>query len=160
MHTEPTDNEGPNLLKVTENLKIQDNVVFSRDRIGFEEMNILYNVSDFCINIAFAEGFGLGTLEAMMAGTPIIAAKTGGLTRQVVDHRDGTENGVALDIASKTLVGSQMVPYIYEDYTSNKDTSEAIMKIHDMDLFSRELLSQKVYEYATKEFSLQKTVRS
>ena len=118
MHTEPTDNEGPNLFKVSEMLNIQNNVFFSRERIGFNEMNILYNISDFCLNISYAEGFGLGTLESMMTGTPIIASKTGGLTRQVVNHRDGTENGVALDIVSQTLVGSQNVPYIYEDYAN------------------------------------------
>ena len=50
MHTEPTDSEGPNLFKVTEVLGIQDNVFFSRDRIEFEKMNVLYNITDFCIN--------------------------------------------------------------------------------------------------------------
>ncbi|HCT53552.1 MAG TPA: hypothetical protein DF712_13950, partial [Balneola sp.] len=114
MHTEPLDSEGPNLFKVSEMLGIQDNVFFSRERVEFDQMNILYNISDFCINTSYAEGFGLSTLESMMAGTPIIAPKTGGLTRQVVDHRDGSENGVALDIDVKTLVGSQQVPYIYE----------------------------------------------
>jgi glycosyltransferase involved in cell wall biosynthesis len=103
MHTEPLDNEGPNLFKVTEMLGIQNNVFFSRERIEFEKMNVLYNICDFCINTSYAEGFGLSTLESMMTGTPIIAPKTGGLTRQVVDHRDGTHNGVALDIDFKTL---------------------------------------------------------
>lgn len=158
MHTEPTDNEGPNLFKVSEMLGIQENVFFSRERIGFDQMNILYNISDFCINISYAEGFGLGTLEAMMTGTPIIAAKTGGLTRQVVDHRDGTENGVALEIRQKTLVGSQTVPYIYEDYVSIEDASEGMLKIYEMNPFEREMLSKKVYEYAIKEFSMGETI--
>jgi len=158
MHTEPTDKEGPNLFKVCELLNIQSNVFFSRERIGFDQMNILYNISDFCINISYAEGFGLGTLEAMMTGTPIIAAKTGGLTRQVVDHRDGTENGVALEIKQKTLVGSQTVPYIYEDYASIEDASNAMLKLYEMNPFEKEMLSKKVYDYATKEFSLEKTV--
>jgi glycosyltransferase involved in cell wall biosynthesis len=116
MHTDPLDQEGPNLFAVADYLGIQQNVVFSKERLAFDKMNILYNISDFCINISFAEGFGLSTLEAMNAGIPIIAAKTGGMTRQVVDHRDGSHNGVALDIDIKTLVGSQGVPYIYEDY--------------------------------------------
>lgn len=158
MHTEPTDNEGPNLFRVSELLGIQENVFFSRERIGFDQMNILYNISDFCINISYAEGFGLGTLEAMMTGTPIIAAKTGGLTRQVVDHRDGTENGVALEIRQKTLVGSQTVPYIYEDYASVEDASEAMLKLYNLNPFEKEMLGKKVYNYATKEFSLEKTV--
>jgi glycosyltransferase involved in cell wall biosynthesis len=75
MHTEPLDNEGPNLFNVVEMLDIQDNVFFSRDRLEFEKMNVLYNISDFCINTSYAEGFGLSTLEAMMTGTPIVAPK-------------------------------------------------------------------------------------
>ena len=158
MHTEPTDNEGPNLFKVSELLGLQNNVFFSRERIDFNQMNVLYNISDFCINMSYAEGFGLGTLEAMMAGTPIIAAKTGGMTRQVIDHRDGTENGVALDIITKTLVGSQTVPYIYEDYSSCEDAAKGMMKLYSMSSYEKALLSKKVFKYANEEFNLQHTV--
>lgn len=158
MHTEPTDNEGPNLFSVTEHLGIQDNVFFSRERIEFEKMNILYNVTDFCINTSYAEGFGLATLEAMMTGTPIIAPKTGGLTRQVVDHTDNSQNGVALDIDFKTLVGSQTVPYIYEDYVHNQSFANAMMQLYEMPSKDKKLLSRKVRNYANTEFAYQKTV--
>ena len=158
MHTEPLDNEGPNLFNVVEMLDIQDNVFFSRDRLEFEKMNVLYNISDFCINTSYAEGFGLATLEAMMTGTPIIAPKTGGLTRQVVDHRDGTQNGIACDIELKTLVGSQNVPYIYEDYTSIETFANAMYKIYNMSDEEKQALSKKVYDYSHSEFSLQKTI--
>jgi glycosyltransferase involved in cell wall biosynthesis len=158
MHTEPTDNEGPNLFKTSEMLGIQNNVYFSRDRLDFEKMNVLYNVSDFCLNISYAEGFGLSTLEAMMTGTPIIATKTGGLTRQVVDHRDGSENGVALDIDTKSLVGSQTVPYIYEDYVDPSNVAKGIMKLYNKTDEQRVALSQKVWDYAHTEFAMQKTV--
>ncbi len=158
MHTEPLDNEGPNLFKVTEMLGIQDNVFFSRERIEFEKMNVLYNISNFCINTSYAEGFGLSTLESMMTGTPIIAPKTGGLTRQVVDYRDGTENGVALDIDLKTLVGSQHVPYIYEDYTSNENFAKAMMKIYNLSDKDKKLLSRKVKKYANEAFGHQNTI--
>ena len=158
MHTEPTDNEGPNLYRVSEILELQSNVFFSRERIDFNQMNVLYNISDFCINMSYAEGFGLGTLEAMMSGTPIIAAKTGGMTRQVVDHRDETQNGVALEIRQKTLVGSQTVPYIYEDYSSCEDAAAGMMKLYSMNDHEKLVLSNKVLKYATEEFSLQKTV--
>jgi len=158
MHTEPTDPEGPNLFRVTEHLGIQDNVFFSRERIDFEKMNVLYNISDFCINTSYAEGFGLSTLESMMTGTPIIAPKTGGLTRQVVDHRDGSENGVALEVDLKTLVGSQSVPFIYEDYVSNESFANAIKKIHDLSDNEKVKLSKKVKDYASSEFAYQDTI--
>lgn len=158
MHTDPMDNEGPNLFKVVENLEIESNVFFSNNRLEFEKMNILYNISDVCLTISFAEGFGLSTLESMMCGTPIIAPKTGGLFRQVVDHRDGTENGVALDIKVKTLVGSQTVPYIYEDYADINDAAEGIYKLYSKSDKEKSDLSKKVYNYASGEFKLQKTV--
>lgn len=158
MHTDPLDQEGPNLYAVSEMLGIQDRVVFSKERLGFDKMNILYNISDFCVNTSFAEGFGLATLEAMNAGIPIIAAKTGGLTRQVVDHRDGSHNGVALDIDLKTLVGSQGVPYIYEDYVNNENTARAYMKIFSMSDNERQNLGTKAHNYARTQFSYEKTV--
>ncbi len=158
MHTDPYDQEGPNLVVTSEMMKINQNVFFSSDRIEFDKMNYLYNISDFTISMSYAEGFGLSTLESMQAGTPIIAPKTGGLTRQVVDHRDGSENGVALDIECKTLVGSQSVPYIYEDYCTNESAANAIMKIYSMSSEERDLLSKKVREYALSEFSYDKMI--
>jgi len=158
MHTEPQDPEGPNLFAVTEMLGIQDNVFFSRDRLEFEKMNVLYNVSDFCVNTSYAEGFGLSTLESMLTGTPIIAPKTGGLTRQVVDHRDESHNGVALDIDLKTLVGSQTVPYIYEDYVTNENIANAFEILYKKTPDEKEILSKKVLEYANSEFNYQNTV--
>ena len=158
MHCDPHDQEGPNLLLTTEMLNLSEHVFFSNQRLDFDKMNILYNISDFCKNISYAEGFGLPTLEAMMAGVPIVAVKTGGLTRQVVDHRDGSENGAAIDVSVKTLVGSQQVPYIYEDYASEEDISDGILKIYDLSPEEKESLSKKVLDYARSEFSYQKTV--
>lgn len=158
MHTEPNDPEGPNLFSTSELLEIQNNVFFSRDRLEFEKMNVLYNISDFCLNMSYAEGFGLSTLEAMMTGTPIIAAKTGGLTKQVCNSLEGGENGVALDIDFKTLVGSQTVPYIYEDYVSNQNVAKGIKKLYDMSPKAKNKLSKKVLRYAKTQFSYQKTI--
>jgi len=158
LHTDPYDQEGPNLVAITEHLGIVDSVIMSPERIEFEKMNILHNVVDCTIQISYAEGFGLSTLESMQVGNPIIATKTGGLIRQVVDHRDGTENGVALPIEFKTLVGSQSVPYIYEDYTSVETISEAILKIFDMDPEDRKKLGQKARDYVMSEFKFQSTI--
>ena len=110
MHTDPNDAEGPNLLHVMELMGVKDNLVFSTERVEFDKINILHNISDCCINIATNEGFGLSTLEAMYCAKPIIALTTGGLTRQVIDYRDGTENGIALQPDARDFVGSQMVP--------------------------------------------------
>lgn len=158
MHTDPHDQEGPNLVATAEMLGIKDRVVFSADRVDFPQMNILHNISDVCINLSYAEGFGLATLEAMQCGNPIIAIKTGGLTRQVVDHRDETENGVALDIEWQSMVGSQQVPYIYEDYCSTDAASDAMMKLYNLDAKERTALSEKVLSYVHSEFKHQDTI--
>ena len=94
----------------------------------------------------------------MQCGRAIIALKTGGLTRQVIDHRDGTENGVALPVEMQSLVGSQSVPYIYEDYCSAQTTAEAIMRLYEMGHDGRRALGRKAREYALSEFSLERTV--
>ena len=158
MHTDPLDVEGPNLHEVVRLFNVQDSVVFSTERIDFDKMNILHNISDCCINISYAEGFGLPTLESMQCGKPIIAIKTGGLTRQVVDHRDGSENGVALPVEFKTCVGSQVVPYIYEDYVSNQTIAQAIEKMYRMDPEEREKLGQKARSYVMSEFNYHNVV--
>ena len=43
MHTDPLDNEGPNLYKVVENLDIENNVFFSNQRLEFEIPQISSN---------------------------------------------------------------------------------------------------------------------
>jgi glycosyltransferase involved in cell wall biosynthesis len=160
MHTDPLDQEGPNLFLVTEHFGVQESVFFSKDRLDFDKMNILYNISDFCINISYAEGFGLSTLESMQAGVPIVAVKTGGLSRQVVDHRDESENGISLDVEMRTLVGSQQVPYIYEDYVSCDTVASGIMRLYELPKKDKEKLSQKVRDYVLSEFAYQDTVDS
>ena len=158
LHTDPLDQEGPNLFVIAEMLGIVDSVVFSNQRVDFETMNIMHNVSDACINISFAEGFGLATLEAMQCGNPIIALKTGGLIRQVVDHRDGTENGVALPVELQTMVGSQLVPYIYEDYVSNETVANAIHQMYLWGPEKRKMVGTKAKDYVASEFNLDTTV--
>jgi len=158
MHTDPQDPEGPNLFMVTELFEVQDSIFFSKERLDFDKMNILYNISDFCLNVSYAEGFGLSTLESMQAGIPIVAVKTGGLTRQVIDHRDNSENGVALDVEMKSLVGSQQVPYIYEDYVSCDSIANGIMSLYIKPEKEKKKLREKVRDYVLSEFAYQDTV--
>lgn len=158
MHTDPLDSQGSNLIVVTEMLGIQNSVFFSKERLNFEQIAKLHNISDCCVNISMNEGFGLGTLEALQCARPIIAIKTGGLTRQVVDHRDGSENGIALPVEMRSLVGSQLVPYIYEDYVSNETIAESFMKMYEMGPEKRNELGQKGREYVLSEFNINMTV--
>lgn len=158
MHTDPQDTEGPNLFATVENLGLTGNVVFSTQKVDFNDMNALYNSVDFIVNVSKAEGFGLATLSGLMVGKPIIALKTGGMTRQVVDYRDGTEHGVAIDPACRVLVGSQMVPYIFDDHFKHEDLSAAFQKVYSMSPEEKEVLAKKNIAYAEHEFGYEKMI--
>lgn len=160
LHTDPFDQEGPNLLQIIEMLKIQKNVIISKERTSFQDMNKMYNAVDFVVNRSCAEGFGLSTLEGMYCGKPIIALKTGGLERQVVDHRDGSENGIALPVELKSMVGSQMVPYIVEDHVRNETVAEAFMKMYELGPEKRKALGQKALAYAQHEFNMKNLIET
>lgn len=159
MHTDPHDMEGPNLYAVNEMLGTNNNVMFSTQKLPIQFINVLHNITDTIINISKAEGFGLSTLISMMAGKPIITLCTGGETRQAIDWRDGTPNGVAIQPASRQLVGSQLVPYIYEDFSAHKDVVDAFMKIYEMTDEEKEQMKQKVLDYVDFEFNYDKMVK-
>jgi glycosyltransferase involved in cell wall biosynthesis len=160
MHTDPFDQEGPNLLALRDHFGIQNNVIFSTERVGFDQINEYYNLADFTINMSHSEGFGLSTLESMMTATPIIAPCTGGQTRQVVDHRDNSQNGIALPIEFQTMVGNQQIPYILEDYTSVDTIAAAMMEMHDIKQLSKDYssLCKKVKDYASFEFNYENRI--
>jgi len=159
MHTDPKDIEGPDLLAVSQLLGLQNNVWFSTEKLDFPHMNIMYNMADCVINISKAEGFGLATLCSLQVGKPIIALCTGGETRQVIDYRDGSEHGVALKPAKRMLVGSQMVPYIYEDFAGTQETADAYMKIFEMTPEEKTAMAKKCIDYVDHEFSYEKMVK-
>lgn len=160
MHTDPLDPEGPNLYQVIDMMHMRDNVVFSKERLGFPEMNSLYNVCDTIVNRSCNEGFGLPTLEAMMTGMPIIAIKTGGLTRQVEDHETGEAYGVALEPEVRSLVGTQVVPYIYEDFVSHSTVAGALMQMYELGAEGRARLGARARQHALKDYDLDDMVRS
>ena len=152
MHTDPKDMEGPDLLAVTQQLGLQDNVWFSTEKLDYPQMNIMHNMVDCVVNIAKNEGFGLSTLVSLQVGKPIIALCTGGETRQVIDYRDNSEHGVALQPIKRLMVGSQLVPYIYEDFADTEETAAAYMKLFEMTPAEKEAMAAKCIAYADHEF--------
>lgn len=158
MHTDPNDPEGPNLHHVIDLFNLRGNVIFSNERTGFQEMSALYNIADVVVSRSCNEGFGLSTLEGMYCGKPMIAIKTGGLTRQVINWETGEENGVGLDPDVRSLVGNQLVPYIYEDFVSHQTYADAIWKVHEWGPEKRREVGEKARQYAMKEFSMDRLV--
>lgn len=159
MHTDPLDQEGPNLHHVIDMLKMGDHVVFSRDKADFQQMNVLYNTCDALVNASYNEGFGLPLVEAKMCGKPVIATKTGGMTRQVEDHETGEQYGIAMEPDVKTLVGNQMVPYIFEDMVSHDTLANAYMQLYELGPQKRLELGQRAREHALKNYNIDKMVK-
>lgn len=153
MHTDPNDHEGMNLMATTEMLGMRNNILFSPGKLDFKDMNLLYNMCDFSINISKAEGHGLGPHQALMVGKPVIALTTGGMTRQIIDWRDGTPNGFPVKPAVRMLVGSQLVPYIYDDHVDKAAVVDAYMQIYKMTPGQKNKLKEKTTAYMNFEFS-------
>jgi len=160
MHTDPQDGEGPNLLAASDMLGLANNVWFSTEKLQFEQMNIMHNLADVTINIAKNEGFGLSTLISMQVGKPIILLKTGGGGRQVVDYRNGNELGVAIEPSKRSLVGSQLVPYIFEDYCTERQVADAFMKIYELTPEEKADLKVKMADYLEHEFKYENMIKS
>lgn len=160
MHTEPLDPEGPNLYHVIEAMKVEKNILFSKNRINFEEMSLLYNTFDTIVNRSCNEGFGLPTLESMMCGKPIITIKTGGLTRQVENIETGEQYGIGLAPETRCLVGNQMVPYIYEDFITHETLANACMKMYEMGPEARKELGLKAMAHAHADYDINNMVKS
>lgn len=155
MHTQPKDQEGPDLEAVVEMLKLSDRVLFSVGHISIPDMNRLYNVADTLVNVSRAEGFGLSINQALIAGKPVVALKTGGMTEQIID-KHGNVHGVALDPIERYLVGSQATPYIYDDYFSKKELAEGLYKIYKLTPEEKEKIRQEAKAHIEEQFNYEK----
>ena len=132
MHTEPKDDNGQDLeALMIETDTLDGRIMLSVNKMPPEQLAVLYGVCDCTINISDAEGFGLATLESLACEVPIIVNMTGGLQEQVTDGEDNWF-GVGIQPSSKAVIGSQEVPYIYEDRVSKEDFIEALETMYNM----------------------------
>ena len=121
-----------------------------------EEINFLYNSCDVYINMASNEGFGLGSCEMLHTGGCIVVNVTGGLQDQC-GFMDSDPSGGAhryLDAedyvelksnhkgkytthgkwvkpifpTNRSLQGSPMTPYIFDDRCQYEDAGEALLE--------------------------------
>lgn len=70
--------------KVAEELKLNDNIIFT-GRINDEELKYLYKNSNIFAYVSFYEGFGLPPVEAMSYGVPCVVANVTSLPEVVGD---------------------------------------------------------------------------
>ena len=141
MHTDPKDPHGQDLAKILEETELDNGeVMFSTNKFPSEQLALMYNMADCTINVSDAEGFGLATLESLSCGTPIIATMTGGLQEQVTDGKNYF--GIGLEPASKAIIGSQDIPWIYEDRLDGEDVINAMQEMIEMDPEQRKHLGE------------------
>ena len=154
MHTDPLDPHGPNLVANLEDLGLTNGQIFiSNQKIPEPMLAAFYNMADCTINIADAEGFGLSSLESMACGTPLISTMTGGLQDQIFDGTNWF--GIGIEPSAKAVIGSQEVPYIYEDRISGKDFKAACKKFLEMPREEIKDWGLKARERVLSNFSLQ-----
>lgn len=142
MHTEPKDPNGQDLVAIMEGLGLDTGQVsLSTQKMTADELSKVYSAADCTINISDAEGFGLATLESLACETPIIVNMTGGLQEQVTDGEKWF--GVGIEPASKAVIGSQEVPWIYEDRIDKDSFIKAMLEIYNMSKQDREELGRQ-----------------
>lgn len=141
MHTEPKDPNGQDLVAIMENLGlVNGEVVLSQQKMPPQNLANIYGSVDCTVNISDAEGFGLATLESLASETPIIVNMTGGLQEQVTDGKNWF--GIGLRPSSKAVIGSQDVPYIYEDRLNGKEVVDALERFYNFSKEEREALGK------------------
>jgi glycosyltransferase involved in cell wall biosynthesis len=173
MHTAPVDDNGTDLPAVIRDVAPEVKVIFSNNKVEPNVLNALYNIADVTINLASNEGFGLGTAESMVAGTPIIVNVTGGLQDQCGFM---TDEGEYLDPekhfnydwgsnhdgryrkhgewafpcfpTSRSLQGSPLTPYIFDDRCSWEEAGEHLLTLYNMGREERKRLGEAGRQYA------------
>ncbi len=152
LHTAPRDPNGTDLIAVKKAIAPDCNIVFSIDKLSNRHLNFYYNLADVTLNIASNEGFGLSSLESIMAGTCIVNNVTGGLQDQMrfVDtegkwftpsnqissnHRKTyTECGEwAFPVwpSNLSIQGSLETPYIFDDRANDIDIAEVLLDAYE-----------------------------
>lgn len=173
MHTHPVDENGTDLPAVIRDVTPDIKVVFSDGRVDTTILNAFYNIADVTINLASNEGFGLGTAESIIAGTPIIVNVTGGLQDQC-GFMDEEGNYLDPDIhfkkewgsnhdgkykkhgewafpcfpTSRSLQGSPLTPYIFDDRCSWEEAGEHLFTLYNMTREERKRRGELGRQYA------------
>ena len=152
MHTDPQDQNGQDLVAIMNETGLTNReVLLSQQKIPPENLAYFYNAADATINISDAEGFGLATLESLACETPIIVTKTGGLQDQI---RSGEQVfGIEIEPTSRAVIGSQEVPFIYEDRISNTQFVDALEVFSNIPKQQRQVIGQSGRQHVINNFS-------
>ena len=171
LHTQVVDDNGTDLEAVRELLFGDDskyNIVFSPHMLPPDQMNLLYNSTDCQILLTNNEGWGLSLTEALLVGNPLIANVTGGMQDQMRFSKKGKwidfdekfpsnhtgtikEHGEwAFPVypTNRSIQGSPLTPYIWDDRCNAEDAAEQIKAVYDLSKEERKACGLKGREWA------------
>tara|TARA_R110000822_G_scaffold32608_2_gene93368 strand:- start:6338 stop:7774 length:1437 start_codon:yes stop_codon:yes gene_type:complete len=175
MKTQPIDNNGTDLIAVCEYLfgdSWVNHIFFINAHLNTEQMGSLYNIADATILLTSNEGWGLALTESLLSGTPIIANVTGGMQDQMrfIDENGKwftpspqipsnntrkyeTHGEWAFPVfpACRSLQGSPITPYIWDDRCKPEDATERMKELYEMSSEERESRGMKGREWALSE---------
>ena len=174
MHTEVIHDAGTDLGAVNELLfnDYPKAVVIDEKRYSVEDLNLMYNMSDCQILLTSNEGWGLTLTEAMLSGNPIIANTTGGMqdqmrfedengkwftpTPEVPSNNSGRykkhgEWAFPVYPSSRSIQGSPVTPYIWDDRCKAEDAADRIREVYDLGKEKRKELGAKAREWCLSE---------
>ena len=175
LHTELVHEAGTDLEAVRELLfdkEYPNAIVFDQARWTTIQLNLLYNISDCQILLTCNEGWGLTLTEAMLAGKPIIANSTGGMQDQmrfedenqkwfipspeVPSNNTGKykkhgEWAFPVYPACRSIQGSPITPYIFDDRCKPEDAADRIKEVYDLGKEKRKELGLKAREWCLSE---------
>ena len=185
LHTQPVDPNGTDLPAVVREMCPDLNIIFSTSKLENKHMNYLYNICDVTINLASNEGFGLGTCESLMCGTPIIVNVTGGLQdqcgfkmngeyltykdykdietlhdwRKWEHNKDLTHGEWAKPVwpRSRSLQGSPPTPYIFDDRADWYEVADKINEWYEMPKEARDECGFKGHEWVCSDDAMMST---
>jgi glycosyltransferase involved in cell wall biosynthesis len=108
LHSLPISVQGINLIKIIQDLGINDNVSFSYGTFGSsgwseEGINCLYNITDVNVSASSSEGFCLPVLEGMACGIPMIAPNCSSFT-ELIGEDPKTRRGLLTTISDWQMI--------------------------------------------------------
>ena len=153
MHTEPKDPNGQDLIAIMKNLDLMNGeVLLSTEKMPPEQLAYLYNAVDCTLAISDAEGFGLSVMESLSCETPVIVTMTGGLQEQVTDGEEFF--GFGIEPTSKAIIGSQEVPWIYEDRIDKDGFLNAMLSFYNSSEQERQDMGAKGRAHIMNNYSM------